>query len=151
MPNLTKEQFINEYLELNNSYLKAKEENCFSFRRAYDFKLKLSNLAYKITKKHGIDYDEVFQIFDNPHSDILEVNDNTLTKEQLIKKYYVLKEAFLKEKEVNFINHEPLRFESDLSDLMGRIEHKYNLNTIEKYGKWCRENIEYPYLNPFYD
>ena len=44
------------------------------------------------------------------------------TKKQFINDYFDLKEAFLKEKEVNFINHEPLDFEFKLSDLMSSIE-----------------------------
>jgi hypothetical protein len=53
------------------------------------------------------------------------------TKKQFINEYFDLKEAFLKEKEVNFINHEPLDFEFKLSDLMSSIEKKYNLNTTK--------------------
>jgi hypothetical protein len=70
------------------------------------------------------------------------------TKKQLIKEYFDLKEAFLKEKEVNFVNTYADRFERDLSDLMCNIEHEYDLNTDEKYEKWCKENIEFPYIDP---
>jgi hypothetical protein len=73
------------------------------------------------------------------------------TKKHFIKEYFDLKEAFLKEKEVNFINHEPLDFEFKLSDLMSSIEKKYNLNTTKKYNKWCVQNIEFPYFHPFFD